>query len=100
MTDLDSNTDGLPHLKLKYRKSGIFNSKHAFKQVLVANCGHVKPGELVAIMGPSGSGKTSLLNVLSQRQTSSGGSFAQGVIKINGRALKSGEFGKVAAFVQ
>lgn len=56
---------------------------------------------MVAILGPSGSGKTSLLNVISQRQSLSGGSYMTGSVKINGRVLKKdGDFGKIAAFVQ
>ena len=62
------------------------------------NSGHVKPFELVAILGPSGAGKTSLLNVLSQRHSTSSG-FVRGKVKINGRDLKQGDFGKIAAFV-
>jgi ABC-type multidrug transport system ATPase subunit len=56
---------------------------------------------MVAILGPSGSGKTSLLNVLSQRHSLSGGSYTTGKVRINGRILaKDGDFGKIAAFVQ
>ena len=56
---------------------------------------------MVAILGPSGSGKTSLLNVIAQRHSLSGGSYTSGVVKINGRVLeKDGDFGKFAAFVQ
>lgn len=51
-------------------------------------------------MGPSGSGKTSLLNVIAQRASLSGGSYSNGSIKVNGRALKNKDFGKIAAFVQ
>lgn len=54
---------------------------------------------MVAILGPSGSGKTSLLNVLSQRIGLSKGSFSTGSILINRRAIESGDFGKVGAFV-
>lgn len=72
-----------------------------YKQVVSCASGFVKPGEMVAIMGPSGSGKTSLLNVLSQRNSLSGGSYAIGETKINGRVIqKDGDFGKIAAFVQ
>ena len=61
--------------------------------------GYVKPTELVGILGPSGSGKTSLLNVLAQRQSLSGGSYWSGTVKINGRKLTKGDFGIASAFV-
>jgi|APCry1669190731_1035312.scaffolds.fasta_scaffold84997_1 ATP-binding cassette subfamily G (WHITE) protein 2 len=54
---------------------------------------------MVAILGPSGSGKTSLLNVLSQRISLSGGSYWSGEVRVNGRNMKNGDFGKIAAFV-
>jgi len=59
----------------------------------------VKPGEMVAILGPSGSGKTSLLNALSRRIGLSSGSYMTGDIKINGKNLRKGDYGKVGAFV-
>lgn len=37
------------------------------KQILSDITGHVKPGELLAVMGPSGGGKTTLVNILSGR---------------------------------
>lgn len=51
-------------------------------------------------MGPSGAGKTSLLNVLSRRESTSGGSYSKGSIKVNGQPLYAADFGKIAAFVQ
>ena len=55
---------------------------------------------MVAILGPSGSGKTSLLNALSQRLGLSYKSYLNGSIKINGKELSHGDYGKVGAFVQ
>lgn len=55
---------------------------------------------MVAILGPSGSGKTSLLNVLSQRESLSGGSKTLGELKLNGQVMQKGDFGKMGAFVQ
>ena len=54
---------------------------------------------MVAIMGPSGSGKTSLLNCLSQRVNLSKGSLVEGEIKVNGRVLGRGDYGKIGAYV-
>jgi len=55
---------------------------------------------MIAILGPSGSGKTSLLNVLSQRESLSGGSQTVGELKLNGKVMQKGDFGKMGAFVQ
>ena len=70
-----------------------------FKQILFESTGFVRPNEMVAILGPSGSGKTSLLNALSQRLGLSNGSHITGEIKINGKELEKGDYGKVGAFV-
>ena len=66
---------------------------------MFGSSGFVRPNEIVAILGPSGSGKTSLLNALAQRTFVSKGSIVDGTIKINGRELDRGDFGKVGAFV-
>jgi len=55
---------------------------------------------MIAILGPSGSGKTSLLNVLSQREDLSVGSKLLGELKLNGKVMQKGDFGKMGAFVQ
>ena len=55
---------------------------------------------MVAILGPSGSGKTSLLNMLSQRQSLSDGCLVEGEIKLNGKKMQRGDYGKIGAFVQ
>ena len=54
---------------------------------------------MVAILGPSGSGKTTLLNALSQRLGLSVDSNLTGTVKINGKELTKGDYGKVGAFV-
>ena len=56
---------------------------------------------MMAVMGPSGSGKTSLLNVIAQRTgLSANSSVRGGGVKINGRKVLHGDYGKVGAFVQ
>ena len=92
----DADCSGLPQETFVKKP----DNRH-YKQILFGAKGFVRPGEMVAILGPSGSGKTSLLNVLSQRTGLSGGSKKEGVVTINGRALRQGsDYGKVAAFVQ
>jgi ABC-type lipoprotein export system ATPase subunit len=54
---------------------------------------------MVAILGPSGCGKTSLLNVLSQRTGLGKKSAVTGIVAINERELRSGDYGKVGAYV-
>ncbi|KKA27193.1 hypothetical protein TD95_002116 [Thielaviopsis punctulata] len=48
--------------------------------ILDSVSGHVKAGEMLAIMGPSGSGKTTLLNVLAHRQAAAGAETTGGVL--------------------
>ena len=43
------------------------NDKKQTKTILKGLNGHVKPGELVAVIGPSGSGKSSFLNCIAGR---------------------------------
>lgn len=50
-------------------------------------------------MGASGSGKTSLLNILGERLDVSSQAEVNGDIRVNGSQLKSGDFGKLGAFV-
>ena len=86
------------HLERQPKKS--CQAPKVYKRVVAQCSGHVKPHELVAIMGPSGAGKTSLLNVLSRRESTSGGSYSKGSIKVNNSHLYAADFGKIAAFVQ
>ena len=76
------------------------DSKGNVKKYLLRNSfGHVKPGEMVAILGPSGSGKTSLLSILNKRFKASG-METSGSIKANNRELLTyNDFSKVGAFV-
>ena len=39
-----------------------------YKRILHGLSGHVRAGQVVAVMGPSGSGKTSLIHVLGGRR--------------------------------
>ena len=55
-------------------------NKGEIKTILHGLNGHVKPGELVAIIGPSGSGKSSLLNCIAGRNVEG----VKGDINFNG----------------
>ena len=58
------------------------------------------PGETLYIMGSSGAGKTSLLNMISDRISTSNGQTLKGDIKINDSIkLSQGVFGSLAAYV-
>lgn len=58
--------------------------------------GHVKPGQVMAIMGASGAGKTTFLDILARR--SKKGSVG-GSILVNGREVSDSEFKRFAGFV-
>ncbi|OQS03831.1 ATP-binding Cassette (ABC) Superfamily, partial [Thraustotheca clavata] len=66
------------------------------KTILKGIHGHVKPGQLTAIMGPSGSGKTTLLDILADRVSSGN---IEGTIAVNGHARRSSSFRKIATYV-
>ncbi len=58
--------------------------------------GHVRPGQLMAIMGASGAGKSTLLDILARKQKK--GSVS-GDILVNGRYVADDAFRKVMGFV-
>lgn len=58
------------------------------------------PGQTLYIMGASGAGKTSLLNILSERVTSSTKTKVEGDIIVNDKIkLDDSNFGKLAGYV-
>ena len=60
-----------------------------YKRILHGLSGHVRAGQVVAVMGPSGSGKTSLIHVLGGRRESgvSGSFVINGEVYPNTRSL-------------
>ena len=60
-----------------------------YKRILHGLSGHVRAGQVVAVMGPSGSGKTSLIHVLGGRRESgvSGSFVVNGKVYPNTRSL-------------
>ncbi|KAI4723664.1 putative ABC transporter [Aureobasidium sp. EXF-10727] len=63
---------------------------------LVSNVGgHVKAGEVLALMGPSGSGKTTLLNILAGRT-----SGTTGTVAVNDARVSAPVYKKLTSFVE
>ena len=65
------------------------SSDGEYKRILHGLSGHVRAGQVVAVMGPSGSGKTSLIHVLGGRRESgvSGSFVVNGEVYPNTRSL-------------
>ena len=86
-------------VKVKPVKQSDVNNTHAnntqpssdgdHKRILHGLSGHVRAGQVVAVMGPSGSGKTSLIHVLGGRRESgvSGSFVVNGKVYPNTRSL-------------
>ncbi|KAF8525935.1 hypothetical protein BU17DRAFT_83439 [Hysterangium stoloniferum] len=58
--------------------------------------GHVKPGQVLAIMGASGAGKSTFLDILARRNKKG---LVTGTTLVNGRVVRDEEFRKVVGFV-
>lgn len=70
------------------------------KVILDKISGHVRAGQVLAILGPSGSGKTSLLTLLAGRANATKGSSVSGNVLVNGAPRDFSSFSKQAAYVQ
>jgi len=70
-------------------------SKTEYRRILQNISGHVKPGEMCAVMGTSGSGKTTLLNVLAGRAVGN----MSGTVRVNG-VKRNNLFKRMAGFVE
>lgn len=68
---------------------------HRVKKILKDVSGHLRSGELTAIMGPSGAGKSTLLNILSGYKTN----VTEGTITMNGRERNVSIFRKLSAYI-
>ncbi|KAF2072983.1 hypothetical protein CYY_005695 [Polysphondylium violaceum] len=71
------------------------NKKTISKQILTDINGHVKSGEMCAIMGPSGAGKTTLLDILAHRLPING----SGTMYINETKSEFQVFKKLCGYV-
>ena len=58
--------------------------------------GHVKPGQILAIMGASGAGKSTFLDILARKNKKG---LVTGTTFVNGREVKDEDFRKVVGFV-
>merc|ERR1719215_26331 len=65
------------------------------KSILEPCSGHLKPGQLVALMGPSGCGKSTLLDMLAMKKTAK----YSGEVLVNGHVRDPRTFQRVATYV-
>ncbi|KAH0195414.1 ATP-binding cassette transporter-like protein, partial [Aureobasidium melanogenum] len=69
------------------------------KLLLSSVSGHLKAGQIMALMGPSGSGKTTLLNMLAGRQATAK-CKAEGDVLVDRSAVSKKTFQKLSSFVE
>ncbi|CAG0880063.1 unnamed protein product [Darwinula stevensoni] len=82
----------IEYLDINYKVSkGRKGVKHILKEL----DGHMRSGQLTAIMGPSGAGKSCLMNVLAGYTTKG----VTGTVTVNGRARNLGKFRKLSAYI-
>ena len=65
------------------KKTGCCGSAVKQLDILKGCSGSAMPGQCTYIMGSSGAGKTSLLNIISDRMSTSGGNKREGEVKVN-----------------
>jgi ATP-binding cassette, subfamily G (WHITE), member 2 len=83
------------HVPASLRFSDLFYSI-GDRVILDRITGHVKPGQVMAIMGASGAGKSTLLDILARKQKRG---VVSGDTFVNGRYVEDNAFRKVMGFV-
>lgn len=83
------------NIEIPNRNANITNS---YVELVKANSGMLKSGQMLAIMGPSGCGKSTILNALAGRIPS--GSKTQGEILYNDKPRKKHQWFKKIGFVE
>ncbi|KAF9507174.1 hypothetical protein BS47DRAFT_1373972 [Hydnum rufescens UP504] len=83
------------HVQASLRFSDLFYSI-GDRVILDGITGHIKPGQVMAIMGASGAGKSTLLDILARKQKRG---IVSGDTFVNGRYVEDGAFRKVMGFV-
>jgi ABC-type multidrug transport system ATPase subunit len=66
------------------------------KPILQDISGHVRPGEVLAIMGASGAGKSTFLDILARKRKRG---VVSGITTVNGREVQDADFRRVCGFV-
>jgi ATP-binding cassette subfamily G (WHITE) protein 2 len=87
----------LPSASLTFKNLSfcVQDAKGERKPILEPCSGHLKPGQLVALMGPSGCGKSTLLDMLAMKKTAK----YDGEVLVNGHVRDPRTFQRVAVYV-
>jgi ABC-type multidrug transport system ATPase subunit len=108
LRDLEASRTFNSHLtndtvsSFSWRDIGVVVKDRRSKQplsILSSSFGHIKAGQICALMGPSGSGKTTLLNVLANRVAAASAQVS-GEVLVNGLQLSRGKLSKISSYVE
>lgn len=105
-----SNTQGFGQIRLPTEEAAKLMADHVpaslrfsdisytlpGRTILDNITGHLRPGQVTAIMGASGAGKSTFLDILARKQKRG---TVSGTMKVNGRFVKDEEFRRIMGFV-
>ena len=106
--DIEQNHDDVSYLKnhtvhtFSWRDVSVLVKDRATGQrlpILSSSYGHVRAGEVLALMGPSGCGKTTLLNVLAHRRAATKSTVA-GDVLVNGKKTTTQDIRQFSSYVE